>query len=70
MSLKSAISLLLAAAILLASLCGIGQPDSVLSASALHGQTGLQTPLLEDGIPAFHPVLACIGCSGNGTGPG
>ena len=69
-SLKSALSITLAVAILLVSLCGVGQPGLFLSGPSVHVQTSPLTSFVEKGTTVLHPSLACAGCSGGGGGPG
>jgi hypothetical protein len=70
LSLKYALSTILAIVILTISLSGILQPSLSLYISSIDKQISPNSLKVEaEGTP-LKSMLGCMGCSGNGNGPG
>lgn len=69
MSLKTTFHIILAVSVLLAALGGIMQLGLELSVFVYEEQSPLTLSVTPD-FSVSQPSLACIGCSGNGGGPG
>lgn len=70
LSLKYALSVTLAVVTLAIALSGILQPTQSFNLTSVNGSTSPNSLTIEKGDLNSHSEFACLGCSGNGDGPG
>jgi hypothetical protein len=68
LSLKHRLSIILAVVIF--ALSGISQPNLTLYTNSIDSQVSSNSLTLEKEEIVPYSILGCLGCSGNGNGPG